>query len=120
MTGHEPPDETPTEGPDGHTGADLDAAFSIDAPVDAPADVPAGVPPRGAFVLVFVAVVLAGFFGAVIGYGLTDISTDGNSPAVVAIGTLIGAVGAALGVGIVATLMLRAMSEWNTGRRRAR
>jgi len=56
----------------------------------------------------------------VIGYGLTDLSVEGDAPVAVAIGTLIGAVGAAAGVGIVATLVLRAMSEWNTTKRRAR
>src|SRR6266540_6086154 len=55
--------------------------------------VPSGLPSRGAYVLAFLSVVLAGAFGGVIGAG---------------------------GVGIVAVLVLRAMAEWQRGGKRAR
>lgn len=89
------------------------------APPAGAVDVPTGVPSRAAFVLAFAAVVVAGVFGAVIGFGLTDLGCDGDCTVAVTVGTLVGAVGAAAGVGVVATLVLRAMSEWDGARRRA-
>ena len=82
--------------------------------------VPAGLPSRGAYVLAFLSVVLAGAFGGIIGYGLVDLGCSGDcGPAVVA-GLVVGALAAALGVGIVAVLVLRAMAEWQRGGKRAR
>jgi hypothetical protein len=68
-------------------------------------------PSRTAYLLAFGAVVLAGVFGAVIGYGVADV----GSPSDVAklVGLLVGAAIGAAGVGVVAVLVLRAMSEWN-------
>ena len=40
--------------------------------------VPAGLPSRGAYLLAFVGVVLAGVFGGIIGYGLVDVGCTGN------------------------------------------
>ena len=68
-------------------------------------------PPRGAFLIAYLAVVVAGLFGAAIGYGLVDVSRDATG-AGKAIGALVGAVVAAVGVGVVAVLALRAMAEW--------
>lgn len=76
--------------------------------------VPPMLPSRTAYLLAFAAVVLAGLFGAVIGYGVTDTGSDSDTAKL--LGTLVGAVLGAGGVGIVAILVLRAMSEW---RRRA-
>jgi hypothetical protein len=82
--------------------------------------VPAGLPSRGAYVLAFLSVVLAGAFGGIIGYGLVDLGCSGDcGPAVVA-GLVVGALAAAIGVGIVAVLVLRAMAEWQRGGKRAR
>jgi hypothetical protein len=72
---------------------------------------PPMLPSRTAYLLAFGAVVLAGFFGAVIGYGVTDIGSTSN--VAVFVGTLVGAVIGAVGVGVVAVLVLRAMAEWN-------
>ncbi len=69
-------------------------------------------PPRGAFLLAYLGVVLAGLFGGAIGYGLVNVSSSGGTAAEKAIGALVGAVIAAVGVGIVAVLALRAMAEW--------
>ena len=71
-------------------------------------------PRRGALLLAFAAVVLAGAFGAFIGFGLADLSTSSTTTMGNLIGALIGAVIGAGGVGIVAVLALRAMAEWNT------
>ena len=55
---------------------------------------------------------MAGCFGGIIGYGLADISDEGNGAAAPVLGALVGAVLAAGGVGIVAVLVLRAQAEW--------
>jgi len=69
-------------------------------------------PPRGAFLLAYAAVVVAGLFGAAIGYGLVNVGCEGDCTLEKALGALIGGVGAAVGVGVVAVLALRAMAEW--------
>jgi hypothetical protein len=81
---------------------------------------PGGLPSRGAYVLAFLSVVLAGVFGAVIGYGLGDLSVDGGSTAAGIAGMVIGGAIGAIGVGVVAVLVLRAMAEWQRGGKRAR
>jgi len=75
-------------------------------------EAPPTMPSRRAFFLAFSAVVAGGVFGGIIGYGLVDIqSTDDNSGSRL-LGGVIGAVVAAVGVGVVAVLVLRAMAEW--------
>lgn len=69
-------------------------------------------PPRGAFLLAYAAVVVAGLFGAAIGFGLVNVGCTGDCTLEKALGALIGGVGAAIGVGVVAVLALRAMAEW--------
>ena len=69
--------------------------------------------------LALLSVVLAGLFGAVIGYGLGDLSVDGGSTTAGIVGMVIGGAVGAVGVGIVAVLVLRAMAEWQRGGRRA-
>jgi hypothetical protein len=87
-----------------------------DAP-DVPDDdaVPPMLPGRTAFLLAFFAVVLAGAFGGIIGYGVADVGSHSSSDTPRLLGTIVGSVVGAGGVGIVAVLVLRAMSEW--GRR---
>jgi hypothetical protein len=68
-------------------------------------------PSRSAFILAFAAVVIAGLFGGIIGFGVADVGT--GSDAARLLGTFVGAMIGAAGVGIVAVLVLRAMSEWN-------
>jgi hypothetical protein len=82
--------------------------------------VPAGLPSRGAYVLAFLSVVLAGAFGGIIGYGLVDIGCSGDCGVAVIGGLAVGALIGAIGVGIVAVLVLRAMAEWQRGGKRAR
>ena len=67
-------------------------------------------PSRGAYVLAFVATVLAGVLGGIIGYGITDVTSD--SGVAIFFGALVGALFGAIGVGVVAVLVLRAMAEW--------
>jgi hypothetical protein len=82
--------------------------------------VPAGLPSRGAYVLAFLSVVLAGGFGGIIGYGLVDVGCNGNCRVADAVGLVVGALIGAGGVGVVAVLVLRAMAEWQRGGKRAR
>jgi hypothetical protein len=71
-----------------------------------------GIPSRTAYLLAFAAVVVAGLLGGTIGYGLVDVSCEGNCGFAVVVGALVGAAVAAGGVGVIAVLVLRAMSEW--------
>jgi hypothetical protein len=82
--------------------------------------VPGGLPSRGAYVLAFLSVVFAGAFGGIIGYGLTDLGCEGDCGVAVIGGLVVGGLIAAIGVGVVAILVLRAMAEWQRGGKRAR
>jgi TRAP-type C4-dicarboxylate transport system permease small subunit len=73
---------------------------------------PPTLPRRGPLLLAFLGVVLAGTFGAFIGYGLADLSSTTHATTTNLLGALIGAVICAGGVGVVAVLTLRAMAEW--------
>jgi hypothetical protein len=75
-------------------------------------EAPPTMPSRRAFVVSFLSVVVAGLFGGIIGYGLVDISCTRSCSGEAALGAVVGAVLGAVGVGIVAVLVLRAMSEW--------
>jgi hypothetical protein len=87
----------------------------------APPSSGAALPSPLARVLAFVAIAAAGLCGGLIGYGITDLQTDGDGGTAAAVGGVIGALVAAVGVAIVAVLALRAMSEWHTiEERRAR
>jgi hypothetical protein len=103
-------DDAPGDGANGANGSG-DPGDSL---------VPAGLPSRGAYVLAFLSVVLAGTFGGIIGYGLVDVGCSGDCGLAVVAGLAVGAISAAVGVGIVAVLVLRAMAEWQRGGKRAR
>lgn len=60
----------------------------------------------------FVAVLLSGFAGALIGYSLISLQCDGNCGLPKGIGILVGALVAAGGMAIVAVLVMRALGEW--------
>jgi hypothetical protein len=81
---------------------------------------PGGLPSRGAYVLAFLSVVVAGALGGIIGYGLVDIGSEGDPGLAVVVGLVAGALIGAIGVGVVAVLVLRAMAEWQRGGKRAR
>lgn len=69
-------------------------------------------PPPAARIAAFVAVLIAGAAGGLIGYTLVRIQCDGNCGLPLGVGTLLGAVSAAIGMSIVAVLVLRAAGEW--------
>lgn len=62
--------------------------------------------------LAFVAIMLGGLCGAVIGWSVVDLQCTGACATGSGIGAVIGGVAAAAGVAVVAVLTLRAMAEW--------
>ena len=79
------------------------------------------IPPVGVRIGAFVAIVLSGFAGGLIGYSLVNLQCDGDCALPEGIGLLVGAVMAAGGMAIVAVLVMRALGEWRetTDRERA-
>jgi hypothetical protein len=76
------------------------------------------VPPVGARVLAFVAILVAGACGGIIGSAIADLQCTGDCTVPTGLAGVVGAVLAALGVAVVAVLVLRAMGEWQTIRAR--
>jgi hypothetical protein len=76
---------------------------------------PTSLPSRGARILAFLAILVGGLCGGLIGYGVTDLQCgeDGCTGLAGGFGLLGAAIGA-VGVGVVAVLALRAMGEWRT------
>jgi len=81
----------------------------------------AAVAPRSARILAFVSVLIGGLCGGLIGWALVRIQdTDRrlhvvrHNPVGQGLGLLVGAVIGAVGVAVVAVLVLRAMQEWHT------
>lgn len=62
--------------------------------------------------IAFVAILIGGVAGAVIGFALVDIQYSGEADWPRGLGVVIGAVLAAGGTAIVAVLVLRALGEW--------
>ena len=60
----------------------------------------------------FVAILVGGLAGGVIGYTLVRLQCDGDCAMAKGIGAFIGAVVAAVGMSVVAVLVLRALGEW--------
>ena len=76
---------------------------------------PTSLPSRGARVLAFVAILVGGLCGGLIGYGFADLQCGDDDCTGLAGGMgLLGAVIGAVGVGVVSVLALRAMGEWRT------
>jgi hypothetical protein len=70
------------------------------------------IPPVAARVVAFVAILLGGLAGALIGFALVDLQCEGDCAVPKGLGLLAGAVASAAGMAIVAVLALRAMGEW--------
>ena len=69
-------------------------------------------PSSGARVLAFIAILVGGLCGGLIGYGFVDLQCTGDCDTATAIGALVGALVAAIGTAVIAVLVLRAMGEW--------
>jgi hypothetical protein len=81
--------------------------------VAAPDDRPlSALPSPAARVGAFVAIVVGGFTGGLIGYAMVDIQCDGDCGLPLGLGAFFGAITAAGGMSIVAVLVLRAVGEW--------
>jgi hypothetical protein len=63
----------------------------------------------------FVAILVAGAVGGVIGWTFVKLQCDGGCEVSASIGAAVTAVLAALGTAVVAVLALRAMGEWRAG-----
>jgi hypothetical protein len=70
------------------------------------------IPPVAARVIAFVAILLGGLAGGLIGYALVDLQCEGDCAVAKGLGLLVGAVVCAGGMAIVGVLALRAMGEW--------
>lgn len=70
------------------------------------------IPSVGIRAAAFVAILLSGFAGALIGYSLVELQCEGDCAVPTGIGLLVGAVTAAGGMAIVAVLVMRALGEW--------
>lgn len=70
------------------------------------------IPPVAARVIAFVAILLGGLAGGLIGYALVELQCDGDCTVAGGFGLLTGALVCAGGMAIVAVLALRAMGEW--------
>ena len=83
-------------------------------PSDSPDYAPTSLPSTGARILAFVAILVGGLCGGLIGYGFTDLQCTGDCAGLSGGMGLLGAVLGAVGVGVVAVLALRAMGEWRS------
>ena len=70
-------------------------------------------PSRTARALAFIAILIGGFAGGLIGFALVDVQCTGDCDTAKALGAGVGAVTAAAGTAVVAVLVLRAMGEWH-------
>lgn len=78
------------------------------------------IPPRTARVIAFASVLIAGLFGGLLGYAMSDAFCDGDCRVINGISLLAGSVITAGGLAVVAVLALRAMGEWHDIRDRER
>jgi hypothetical protein len=60
----------------------------------------------------FVAILLGGLAGGLIGWAFVELQCTGDCAVPAALGALVGSVSAALGTAVIAVLVLRAMGEW--------
>ena len=63
--------------------------------------------------MAFLSIIVAGACGGLIGYAFTDLGCERGCTTAAGLVGLGTAVGAAIGVGIVAVLVLRASAEWS-------
>ena len=66
----------------------------------------------------FLAILLGGLAGGLIGYTLVKLQCHGTCATQRGLGALFGAIIAALGMSVVAVLVLRALGEWKEVERR--
>lgn len=85
---------------------------------DRPASPLSALPSPLARVLAFAAILVGGACGALIGYGVMKAQcTSGSCRTGKSVGAVVGGLFVAIGVAVIAVLVLRAMGEWRTARR---
>jgi hypothetical protein len=72
-------------------------------------------PSRRARALAFLAILVAGVCGGLIGSSFVNLQCHGDCSTASGIGAVAGALAGAGGVAVVAVLVLRAMGEWRSG-----
>jgi hypothetical protein len=77
-----------------------------------PSESLSALPSTTARLLAFLAIIIGGVCGALIGYGMVDIQCDGDCGVPLGLGILLGSTFSAGGTAIVAVLVLRALGEW--------
>ena len=77
--------------------------------------VPSAAPSTTARLLALLSILVAGVCGGLVGHSVTNLQCADECPTLAGSMGILGAGLAAVGVGIVAVLALRAMSEWRTG-----
>jgi hypothetical protein len=108
------PDADPTPAPPDPSRIAPGSIASGDALAADPGETAPTLPSRTARVVAFLAILVAGAAGGFIGYAVTDLQCTGDCTVNTGIGLLVGAAIAAIGVGIVVQLALKAMNEWRT------
>ncbi len=83
-------------------------------PGRAPARPVSALPSTRARALAFVAILAAGACGGLIGYSFVSLQCHGACTTPEGAGAIVGAAIAAIGVAVIAVLVLRAMGEWRT------
>ena len=84
---------------------------SIDLP---PANRLFAAPSRSIQIFSFVAILVGGLCGGLIGYAFTDLQCSEGCSNLSGMSAIIGAIIGAGGVGVVSIVVLRAMTEWRT------
>lgn len=69
-------------------------------------------PSVGVRIAAFAAICLSGLAGALIGYSLIALQCEGDCGVAKGLGLFIGALTAAIGMAVVAVLVMRALGEW--------
>lgn len=109
LDAHHHDDDDSTLGPSNALDRAARDELSVFEGLQIPDPIPAA-PPTGARILAFAGILLGGLLGGLIGYGVFDLYFGSSTWA--AFGALLFGVGAAVGLGIVTSLTLRAMNEW--------
>jgi len=73
---------------------------------------PSALPSVFARAVAYISIIIAGIAGALIGFTLVDLQCQGDCDVPNSIGLILGAATGALGMGVVAVLVLRATGEW--------
>jgi len=104
---HDPPADAITP----RASSEIEAFDASNLPA---ASLPSAAPTRTARWLAFASIAVAGLCGALIGYAFTDLQCTSGCSTLAGFGALIGALVGAIGVAVVAVLVLRAMDEWES------